>query len=455
MAGSISGLSSGLDTATIIDQLMQLEAIPQSRLKTQQNAEKAVLTALRALNTDTSLLASKAESLAKATTWQTLKATSSNAAVTATASTNASASSFTVVVGRLARAAQTSYSDALALDAAALTVTTDPVDLTAADGSVHRIGTGTGSLRDLAAGINAAKAGVTATTVKTGTDASGADIYRLLLTSDTTGAATGAASSTGISLTNVNLGTTPVPPDLGQDAQLSIGGISATSKTNTFTDLVPGVTVTLAATANKDDTSTITVAQDTSSVKSSVSALVDQVNKLLTSIDDQTAGKTATTAAGVLAGDSTARSLRSALLNTVFGSSNTSMSSVGIQTDRYGKLVFDGAAFDKAYAADPAGVAGKFTTATPPAEDGWAARVATVAKTASASTTGTIASAIDGRNTTIERLTKSISDWDDRLELRRKSLERTYTALETALNGLQSQGNWLAGQIASLPSYSS
>ena len=40
--------------------------IPQSRLKTQQTTEKSVLTALRALNTDASLLASKAETLAKA-----------------------------------------------------------------------------------------------------------------------------------------------------------------------------------------------------------------------------------------------------------------------------------------------------------------------------------------------------------------------------------------------------
>jgi flagellar hook-associated protein 2 len=39
--------------------------------------------------------------------------------------------------------------------------------------------------------------------------------------------------------------------------------------------------------------------------------------------------------------------------------------------------------------------------------------------------------------------------------MRRSTLERTYTALETALNSLQSQGNWLAGQISSLPTYSS
>ena len=441
---SISGLASGLDTASIINQLMQLEAIPQSRLRDQQTAENNVIKALRSLNTDTALLASSAAKLAKASTWQTLKATSSSSAVTATATSSASASSFTVVVGQLAKAGQTSYGSDLALDANVLTVPTDPVVLTAADGTTHTISTGTGTLADLAAGINAAKAGVTATTVKTGTNT-----YRLLLTADTTGA------GTAIGLTNVSLGTATT--DTGQDAQLTVGGIAASSKTNTFTDLVPGVTVTLAPTAKNGDTSTVTVAQDSSGVKSSVSALVDQVNALLTSIDTQTAGKTSTSAAGVLAGDPTARSLRSAVLDTVFGDGTTSLAQYGIQTDRNGKLVFDGDKFAAAYAADPAGVAAKFTSAgtTPSAADGWAARVATVAKAATDTYTGTITSAITGHTTTVDRLTKSISDWDDRLELRRSTLERQYTALETALSNLQGQSNWLAGQISSLPTYGS
>lgn len=440
---SISGLASGLDTASIVDQLMQLEAIPQNRLKSQQSSENNVIKALRQLNADTALLAGNAATLAKPTTWQTLTATSTSSTVTATAASGAAPSSFTVVVGQLATAAQTSYSTDVALGANVLTVAGDPVVLTAADGTTHTINAGTGTLEDLAAGINAAQAGVTATTVRTGTDT-----YRLLLTADSTGAA-----GSAIGLTNVSLGT--VTSDLGQDAQLTIGGIPASSKTNTFTDLVPGVSVTLSPTAKNGDTATVSVAQDSSSVKSSVKALVDQVNSLLTTIDTQTANKTSTTAAGVLAGDSTIRSLRNDLVNTVFGDGTTSLAQYGIQTDRYGKLVFDGDAFDKAYAADPADVAARFTSATPPATDGWAARVASVAKTATDTYTGTITSAITGHTSSVDRLKKSIEDWDNRLELRRASLERTYTALETALSNLQSQSSWLAGQIASLPSYSS
>ena len=445
---SISGLASGLDTASIIDQLMQLEALPQSRLRSQQTAEKSVLTALRALNTDTALLASKAGTLAKAATWQTLKATVTGTGVTATASAAASATSFSFTIDRLAATHQLGFTNGAALTD--VVVSGASVTITGSDNVPHSISTGGGTLSELVAAINGSTSttGVKATAVKV---ADGS--YRLLAESSTTGAAT------SFTLTNADgsalLGGAAVRA--GADAQISLGlGITATSTTNTFAELVPGVTVTLGATATLGSTATVAVAQDTSTIKSSVSSFVDQLNNLLTSIDTQSATKTSTTAAGVLAGDSTARSLRSALLNTVFGTdTTTSMSSLGIQTDRYGKLVFNAETFDKAYAADPAAVAAQFTTGATTATDGWAARVATVAKRPSHPTTATIAAAIYGRTTTIDRLTKSIADWDDRLEIRRTSLQRTYTALETALSKLQSQGNWLAGQIASLPTYSS
>ena len=40
----------------------------------------------------------------------------------------------------------------------------------------------------------------------------------------------------------------------------------------------------------------------------------------------------------------------------------TSLAGVGIQLDRYGKLVFDADAFNTAYEADPGAVAAKFTS---------------------------------------------------------------------------------------------
>ncbi|MEP9362244.1 flagellar filament capping protein FliD [Nocardioides sp. CN2-186] len=443
---SISGLASGLDTASIIDQLMQLEAVPQDRLKTQKTSESAVVTALRGINTDTALLGSKAEALAKASTWQTLKGSVIGTGVSVTVAATASASSFSFTVDRLAVTHQLGFANGAALSDVAATGSS--VKLTSSDGTVHDISTGGGTLKEVVAAINgsSAQTGVSATAVKV---ADGS--YRLLTESTKTGAAS------SFTLTNADgsdlLGGASVRA--GADAQISMGlGITATSSTNTFTDLVPGVSLTLGPTATVGSSATVKVAQDSSNISASVSALVDQLNSLLTSIDSQTASKSDTTAAGVLVGDPTARDLRNSLLNSVFGGT-TSMASLGIQTDRYGKLIFDATAFSKAYAADPAGVAAKFTSGATPAQDGWAARVATIAKSASNSTTGTITTSINGHGTTITRLQQSIDDWDDRLELRRSSLQTQYTALETALSNLNSQSSWLSSQIASLPSYNS
>ena len=51
MAFSIGGMISGLDTATMINQLMQLEARPQSLLKNKVSSTQTLVSALQALNT--------------------------------------------------------------------------------------------------------------------------------------------------------------------------------------------------------------------------------------------------------------------------------------------------------------------------------------------------------------------------------------------------------------------
>jgi flagellar hook-associated protein 2 len=120
---------------------------------------------------------------------------------------------------------------------------------------------------------------------------------------------------------------------------------------------------------------------------------------------------------------------------------------VGIQLDKYGKLTFDEATFKTAYAADPAGVAAKFTAGT---TNGFIARVQAAGKRASDPFTGTITTSITGRNSEIKQMQDSIADWDTRLALRQESLQRQFTALETAMSQMNSQSNWLSGQLSSL-----
>ena len=61
---------------------------------------------------------------------------------------------------------------------------------------------------------------------------------------------------------------------------------------------------------------------------------------------------------------------------------------------------------------------------------------------------------INGQQDEIKDVTQQISDFEDRMTLRQQSLQQIYTNLETALGQLQSQSQWLTGQLASLPSIS-
>jgi flagellar hook-associated protein 2 len=309
------------------------------------------------------------------------------------------------------------------------------------NGKPTTIDTGDGTLDGLVSALNAGGTGVTASKIKIDNNGN----FRLLVTANQTGAANtftlAGASLLGGTATNT----------AGQDAKITLGIDTISSATNTFTGVLPGVDVTVSAAA-VGTTVQVDVSQDSSSMQDAVKSLVDNVNATLTQLDSLTAYDPTTKTSGPLVGDNSVQSLRAALLDTIYPPDGSSMAGVGIQTDRYGKLVFDPTAFATAYAADPAKVAGAFTTGS---SAGLAARVATVATNASDPYTGTVTASIAGWNSSIKRVTDDIADWDTRLALRQTTLQQQFTALETAMNQMNSQSSWLAGQIASLPTSSS
>ncbi|HET9419740.1 MAG TPA: flagellar filament capping protein FliD [Nocardioides sp.] len=435
---SIGGLSSGLDTAGIIDALMTLEAAPQQRLRTRVTDEQSVVTKLQAINTRTSLVASRAETLAKASTWAGLTATSTSSAVTATASGTATPGRLTVTVTSTAATHQLGFAESHALTDV-VTGAGTTVRITRPSGAPLDIDTGDGTLAGLVAAINDPEneTGLHAQTVRVGTGQ-----YRLLVESVETGAAQ------AFDLTRLDgqplLGGATTRP--GTDATVDLGaGITASSSTNTFTDLLPGVTVTVAPGTAPGTVATVTVARDAAAISTKVEDLVAGVNAVLSEIKAQTAFNASTKRSGPLSGEASVRELRSNLLNAVFPPDDTSLAQVGIELDRAGNLTFDAERFAEAYADDPAAVAAMFT-----GSDGFAGRMQEVADAASDPIDGTITGTIAGRTSSITRLESGIEDWDRRLELRRSSLERQYAALEVALSQLSSQSSWLTSQLAGL-----
>jgi flagellar hook-associated protein 2 len=441
---SIGGLASGLDTATIISQLMQLEAAPQTRLKARVTTETSEVTALQSLNTKLSALATKAATLAKDTTWSAVTATSSNSSITVATATGATPASFGVTVTAVAKTHQLGFANAAALTDNVTGATSTKVMLNRFDGTPVELDTQDGTLQGLVSAINspANATGLHATALKT----SGG--YRLLVESTATGAAQDfdLTAADGSAL----LGGATVRA--GSDASLDLGlGITVTSTSNTFTDLVPGVSLTLAASTAVGTTSSIDLKHSSTDLSTSVSDLVASMNTILSEIETDTAYNATTKKGAVLSGDGLARDLSSKLLSTVFSDSGTSLSKLGISTTRDGRLTFDATAFATAYAADPDGTAAQFTTAG----NGFATRVQTLAKQVSDPLNGTISAAITGRQTGITRLQTSIDDWDIRLALRKDTITAQFTALETAMSTMQSQSSWLTSQLASLSNSSS
>jgi flagellar hook-associated protein 2 len=95
--------------------------------------------------------------------------------------------------------------------------------------------------------------------------------------------------------------------------------------------------------------------------------------------------------------------------------------------------------------ASSAGALGTFTYIP-----GVAARLDAAASDAIDFGTGSITTAISGRQQRITEIDSRISDWDVRLTARERTMRRQFAAMETALGNLRNQSNWLAGQLAGL-----
>jgi len=243
-----------------------------------------------------------------------------------------------------------------------------------------------------------------------------------------------------------------------QDALVHVGpaggGYDVTSSSNTIEGLMPGVTVQL---KKPTDAVTVTSAADTSAIVNAVQGVVDAVNAALGEIEKQTG--TGTTAAdgtragqGALAGSSLMRDLTSKLVSAAtYLVGSAPPGSAGLSVSRDGKLTLDRDVLTAKLKDDPAAVRALLAPSDPAAIS-VTSRLADLAKNTTQSGTGSITLAIDGKNSLIRDLNTRIADWDVRLQLRKESLQRTYSALEVALSGLKSQSSWLAGQINSLPS---
>jgi flagellar hook-associated protein 2 len=470
---NIGGLASGLDTASIVQQLMAIERRPRTRLEQRVQVEEARQTALRDVQTRLRNLLTNAQSLRDAATWGDVQSVGSSDAtrVAARRTGGAAAGGYSVQVDALARAAQltqsTGATSASGADTLRITVgTSSPVSVDVAISANDTIA-------DIAARINGTSSVPVYASVVAG---------KLILSGKTTG------SDATITVTDGDTGNaTDVATELGltqtqapQNADFWVDGVHFTNRTtNVVTDVLPGIELTLKATTGSAAVG-ITVgapSADQDAIAAKVESFVTQYNSTLEFIRSKLEEakvrepqNAADRAKGVLRGDAGLTQLltrlRAAVADEFSGHPDVldQIADVGVSTgtstgvvDRdaiSGRLVFNKTTLVEKLASSFGDVKTLFTNVTGAySTEGLSQRFERLLSPwlVGNGTDGPIITGrIDAARRQISDLRERMAELDRRLSAREKQLRAQFTAMESALSATQQQGQWLQGQLARL-----
>ncbi|MBJ7455710.1 MAG: flagellar filament capping protein FliD [Thermoleophilia bacterium] len=434
-AVTFSGLGSGIDTASIVSQLMQLERAPIDRINTQKAELKQKQGVVQEVNGLLTKLRDAAAAMYKVGALQDKTATSGDAGVaTASVSSSAASGSDNVVVTALAKA------HTMATGANPPLVSGQSLDITTG-GTTASVAIEAGdTLQTFADRINGTDdVGVSASVIND----------KLVLISRESGSA-GAITLGGTAAAGFGMATTQP----GQDAAATINGLAVTSAGNSISGAINGVTLNLA----KEGATTITVGADNAASVTEAQKFVDAYNAVMKNVKLATSYDAATQTAGTLQGDQTMSGLASAMRNiagsavtSLAGGSYDSLAQIGITSARDGTLTLDKNAFSAALAADPEAVADVFgkddgVTGNGPA-DGIARQLQGFADTYS---TDILSSRLTGFTASLGRMDSKIASLETLMDLREQTLKAQFAAMEKAVTQFRAQGTDLASQLAGL-----
>ena len=431
---SFSGLGSGIDTASIVSQLMKLERAPIDRIEADKKTLNTKKGVVQEINSLLGKLRDAAAEMYKPNALAAKTATAADTSVlSATASNAAAAGTYNVVVTSLAQAHTMASGAAPALTAGqGLSIgvggTTVNVAVEAGD-----------DLQKFADRINGTTdVGVSASVIND----------RLVLIAKESGSASaitvGGTAAAGLGFTTTQSGT---------DAAATVNGLPVTSSGNVIEGAINGVSLSL----TKIGTTTVTVGADSAANLKKAQAFVDAYNAVVSNIKRATAYDAATQTAGTLQGDQTMSSLLGQLRG-IAGSAvqgmtgaHNSLAQIGITGSRDGTLTLDQAKFNEAITADPNAVQNVFgkddgVTGSGPA-DGIARQIQKFADTFS---TDIISARLTGYTNSAKRMDDRIASLEAIMDLKEETLKAQFAAMEKAVSQFQSQGANLSSQLAAL-----
>lgn len=472
---TINGFNSGLDIKGIVKAMVDSERAPKAeQLSKLQSKTMAQISGLGSLKSGISNLQSVMKDLNSAKLFQARTVTSSDATqVSAKAGATATPGTYKIDVARLATASTVASA---AVEKDAKFAAGGSLTINVGDEALKAVTLPSGkdlSLSEVSSAINAQlkDQGISATVVTNPSDGKS----RLMLTSSKTGAGNDITLSASGDLAKLAIPAqsagTPSPDGVqyisrATNAQLSINGLSVESASNTVSDAIEGVTLTLTAptttnsTVNGETVSTskpitLTVAEDKSGVKSNVKKFVEAYNSLISTTSSLTqvtkVGEDGVPIAAALVGDAGVRQLlgnmRSELGNPQAGGDGgvRILADMGITTGKDGKLVIDDAKLTKTLDDNYEAVAGFFT-----GDDGLMSRLSSKLEIYT-QTGGILESRISGLNGTIKSVDKQNEALTMRMDKLQARLLAQFNAMDGLLGRMNTTSNSLASALSSLP----
>jgi len=444
---SFGGLATGLDTKTLISQLVSLAQQPIQRLEKSRSLDEKKISTFQALNGKLLALKTAAQKLRNSTDFFARTSTVSDdtkldASVTSTAQTG----NYAIAINDLAKIGQKTFvgvadktaqtlSGTFTIQNAATNSTSFTISFDINSMSLEQ-------LRDAINNDSNNNGKVTAAILDTG---SGMNRYRLQIKGNTMGTTndfdvTSTASLTLDTDTNVTFA--------ASDASFTVDGVELTRSSNTVSDAIDGVTLTLKSKTTMAET--LTVSNDTATIQANIKAFVSAYNDVRSYINTQsTVDQRNPQNNGLFLGDGTVRDINSRLQQVMTGAvaglagDYNALNDLGITTDIDGKLVADDTKLSTALATNADNVSKIFIGSD--GLSGLAARVDTELDNFTNPVGGLIDIHVDGIQEQVKGINDRIDLMQKRLTTYQNTLTQQFAALEQLVSSLQAQGNSLGG----------
>jgi flagellar hook-associated protein 2 len=293
------------------------------------------------------------------------------------------------------------------------------------------------TLSQLAATINNQNIGVSASVIQ---DSNG---YRLALVSTASGAPgdiTVSGNTTGLSFTKAITGT---------NASLVVDGIPISSASNTVSNVINGVTLSLGSPSPAIPV-TVNVNPDTAQATSAITNLVSAYNTVITEINSQFNVASDGSGGGPLETDNSLRDVQAQLLGalsySIPGNNGiVNLASIGVNFNNDGTLSVDSSALNSALSSNFSAVQNLLQNSS----NGFSQNLSTVLSNINSPGTGILSLDLQSVTSTSQGITSQVADLQAALAVQQTNLTSVYSQVNATLQELPMLENQISQQLAS------